>query len=54
MLQAINSHVLTVKNQCINPAIHLLLMHGFCTLDIRILGHKKIDITVTCIEMNVI
>ena len=29
---AINSHVLTGKNPCINTAIHVLLMHGFCTL----------------------
>ena len=39
--QAINSHVLTGKNPCINQAIHMLLMHIFCTLHIRILGHHK-------------
>ena len=41
MLHAINSHVLTGKNPCINQAIHMLLMHGFCTLHIRILGRHK-------------
>ena len=41
----INSHVLTGKNPCINQAIHVLLMHGFCTLliRVRILGHNKND-----------
>ena len=34
---AINNHVLTGKSH----AIHVLLMHGFCTLNIRILGHHK-------------
>ena len=38
---AINSHVLTGKNPCINQAIYVLLMHGFCTLHIRILGRHK-------------
>ena len=39
---AINSDVLTGKTPYINQAIHVLLMHGFCTLHIRILGrHKK-------------
>ena len=33
---AINRHVLTGKNPCINQAIHVLLMHGFCTLHKRI------------------
>ena len=27
---AINSQVLPSKNPCINQAIHVLLMHGFC------------------------
>ena len=39
-----NNHVLTGKNTCINQAIHMLLMHGFCTLHIHILGHHKIDV----------
>ena len=29
---AINSHVLTSTNPCINKAIHVLLMHGFAVL----------------------
>ena len=29
-----NSHVLTCKNPCINQAIHVPLMQGFCTLHI--------------------
>ena len=41
MSHAINSLVLTDKNPCINQAIHVLLMHGFCTLHIRILGRHK-------------
>ena len=41
MSHAINSHVLTDKNPCINQAIHVLLMHGFCALHIRILGRHK-------------
>ena len=44
-------HVLTDKNPYINKAIHVLLMHGFCTLHILILGRNK---TVTRIDMNVI
>ena len=42
MLHAINSHVLADQNPCYNQGIHMLLMHGFCTLHTRILGgHKK-------------
>ena len=41
MSHAINSHVLIDKNPCINLAIHVLLMHGFCTLHIHILGCPK-------------
>ena len=41
---AINSHVLTCKKPCINQAIHVLLMHGFCTLHICILGRQNIDV----------
>ena len=37
----INSHVLTSKNPCINQAIHVLLMHGFCTFYIHILDRHK-------------
>ena len=36
----INSHVL-LAIPCINQAIHVLLMHGFCTLHVRILGLRK-------------
>ena len=43
MSHAINSYVLPDKNPCINQAIHALLMHGFSTLHIRILGVTKID-----------
>ena len=38
MPHAITSHVLPSKNSFINKAIHVLLMHGFSTLHIRILG----------------
>ena len=38
VLHAINSHVLTSTNPCINKAIHMLLMHGFVVLRISILG----------------
>ena len=31
----------TDKNPCINQAIHVLLMHGFCTLHKRILGPHR-------------
>ena len=41
MPDAINSHVLTDKTPCINKAIHVLLMHGFSTLDIHILDRHK-------------
>ena len=44
MAHAINSHVFTAKNPCINQAIHELFMHGFCTLHIRILRRHKIDV----------
>ena len=38
-----NSHVLTGKNRCIYQAFHVL-MHGFSTLRIHILGPSpKID-----------
>ena len=33
--------LLTGKNPCIYQAIHVLLMHGFCSLHIRILGRYK-------------
>ena len=38
---AISSHVLTCKKTCIKRAIYVLLMHGFCTLHIHILGRHK-------------
>ena len=37
MLHAIKNHVLIGKSH----ATHVLLMHGFCTLNIHILGHHK-------------
>ena len=49
---AINSHVLTNKNPCINQAIHVLLMYGFCTLHIRILGHHKNDVINSNVHRN--
>ena len=39
---AINSHVLTEKNPCINKAIHVLLIHGYETLRVRFQGRHKI------------
>ena len=36
VLHAINSHVLTSTNPCINKAIHVLVMHGFAVLRISI------------------
>ena len=33
MLQAVNRHVLTIKNPCINQTIHLLLIHEVFTLE---------------------
>ena len=52
----INSHVLTGKKIRINQVIHMLLMHSFFTLHIRILGHHKklTSSTVTFIEMNIV
>ena len=38
---AINSHVLSGLNPCIIQAIHVLLIHCFCTLHIHILGCHK-------------
>ena len=38
MSQAINSHVLTDRNPCINKANHVLLVHGFATLIILVPG----------------
>ena len=39
---AINSHVLTNLNPCINKAIYVLLMHECDTLHIRFRGSHKI------------
>ena len=53
---AINSHVLTGTNPCINKAIHVLLMHGFVVLRISIPGPSQ-NLTlssVTCTVANVI
>ena len=38
MSYAINSHVLTGRNPCIDKTIHVLLIHGFVVL--RISGHS--------------
>ena len=40
----INSHVIAGTNPCINQTIHMLLIRGFFTLHIRILGRHKNDI----------
>ena len=42
MSYAINSHVLTEQNQCINKAIHVVLIHGYETLRVRFRGRHKI------------
>ena len=44
---AINSHVLTSNNPCINQAIH-----NFFTLHIHILSQKLTSSTVTCIVLS--
>ena len=36
---AFNSQVSTSTNPCINKTIHVLLMHGFSTLNILVPGH---------------
>ena len=36
---AYNSHVSSSTNPCVNKAIHVLLMQGFGTLNILVLGH---------------
>ena len=36
---AFNSHFSTGTYPCINKAIHVLLMHGFGTLNILVPGH---------------
>ena len=56
MLHAINSHVLTGTNPCINNAIHMLLIHGFAVLRISIPGpwQNLMSSAVTCTVANVI
>ena len=49
---ATNSHVLNDKKQCIDQAFHVLLMQGFCTLHIRILGRHKIDVINSNVQRN--
>ena len=49
---SINSHVLTGKNPSINQAIHVLLMHGFYTLHMRILGRHKNDVINSNVHRN--
>ena len=49
MLHAINSHVLTSTNPCINTAIHVLLMYGFAVLRISIRAVIKLTpSSITC------
>ena len=45
MLPPFNSHVSTSTNQCIDKAIHTLLMHRFGTLNILIPGHNILYIS---------
>ena len=53
MLHAINSHVLTSTNPCINKAIHVLLMHGFAVLRKRIPGpSKKTDVIISKVHSS--
>ena len=52
MSLAYNTHALTGKNPSINQAIHTLLMHGLCTLDIRILGSHKIEAINSYVHRN--
>ena len=40
MVHTFNSHVKTGTNPCINKANHILLMHGFGTLNTLILGQS--------------
>ena len=56
MSLAINSHVLTGTNPCINKAIHVLLMHRFVVLRISIPGptQKLRSSSVMCIVAHVI
>ena len=51
MLHSINSHILTGKNPCINQAIHLLLMQGFCKLH-ALLAVTKIDVINSNVHRN--
>ena len=34
----VNSHALTGEKPCINKAIHVLLMHGYATFNMIVLG----------------
>ena len=55
VLHTINSHVLTGTNQCINKAIHVLLIHGLAVLRISIPGPQKLtSSSVTCSVTNII
>ena len=55
MCHAINSHVLTGINLCLNQAIHVLLMHTtffFLYIYAFWYGHKNLtSSTVTCIDI---
>ena len=46
------SHVLTGKTQCINQIIHVLLIHGFKTLHIGILGRRNMDVINSYVHRN--
>ena len=48
----INSHVLTGNSPCINQAIHVLLTHGFCSLNIHILGRHKNYVIINNVHRN--
>ena len=54
MSHAVNIHVLTRTNLCINRAIHVLLIHGFAVLHINIAGPSQNLTSLICTVANVI
>ena len=49
---AINSHVLTGKNPCINKEIHVLLIHGFAVLRISIPGPSQKHVNISNVQRS--
>ena len=45
MSHVINSRALTGEKQCINKAIHALLMHDYTTFNMIVPGHKFAAVT---------